>query len=166
MNANLHRCRRGRSWYLGRSQTRVILPTSLSRLLRMSLYLQPAWRRNKSSISVGWVQEHCKTRPKLVSPGSPQMPRNCEHSTTDKGNLRDKRTSAVVFSRVVTPLEVPRQLTLTRRCEEGSAAPLRPPLQMRSRTRWSSWQSLCEQNTRIRLKQLELFRGFQEITFS
>lgn len=38
---------------------------------------------------------------KLVSPGSPQMPRNCEHSTTDKGNLRAQHSTPQLLSLIV-----------------------------------------------------------------
>lgn len=98
-------------------------------------------------------------------PGSAHIPRNCEQSTTDRGNLKVNQSKIHINTAIhvlnwlfkwSTQLFVSKTKAelqkLTRRCRKESAALPRPPhLQMRSQTHSSSWLQSphCRQTQRF-----------------
>lgn len=73
---------------------------SLSRLLWVSLYLHPKWQKDEMIYLFMYLfftsfrRHSCKitslTCDLASLPGRAQIPRNCEHSTMDRGNLERK----------------------------------------------------------------------------
>lgn len=141
----------------GKIRISTNLPISLCRHLRISLYLQPLVNKNKTKKSKNKKKKSQKKTKfnircskysrQIVSPGSAHIPRNCGHPTMDSGNLKTNENQYQQGDICLCPCQQEhvdihtafKLIKLTRRCAVESAPLLRPPLQMKSQTRLSSF---------------------------